>query len=251
MLSQKPSGPSANRQKIIIGGIVVGLIVVLWQIKGMFGGGSKPAVPPPQSAPQVQQMQARPVAPGQPAQPLAANPNQPVVSSAQPQISEAPVPKEVTGILMTQQQMQQHYLESLNELQMLRLQRELIELKGAIASAELAKATTEKNLQDLLNPPPPPPPPPHMNPYLNNAPPGPGAAVEVESIWSQYRVLSVVSNEAATWSAVIGFRDKTFVVNVGDVLPPDGSRVISINKQGVTIENDGKTKQIEIISSSL
>jgi hypothetical protein len=48
-----------------------------------------------------------------------------------------------------------------------------------------------------------------------------------------------VSQLQNRWGAVLGYQGNLYSVFSGDVLPPDGSKVISISKSGVILEKNG------------
>ncbi len=57
-----------------------------------------------------------------------------------------------------------------------------------------------------------------------------------------------VSMQLQHWTAVVGYNGKLYTVGVGDVLPPDGSVVSSINKSAVTLKKEGKEERLTIVS---
>ena len=164
-------------------------------------------------------------------------------------------------LLDLQKQTEKDYVEKINQLQTLKLQREIQETNQAIATSRLATVTADKGVSDLLTKPTQP-----VNPPGVYVPPGAYAAPLVNpvaggtSVTTQtttsgpmipeppYTVLSV-SMELGKWNAIIGFQGKLFNVSIGDVLPIDGSVVTSINKNAVHLIKDGKRRKISIISS--
>lgn len=236
---------TTNRQKITAIAVVIILLIVIWQVIGLFkgtGGGSQ------QPAPLVAARPGAAMTAGSPTQPAA----------AQQQIPKAaPVSKDME-LLRLQQDTQSKYIAALNELQMLKVQREINETNQAIAQAKLATIKAEKNMNDLLtgasNPPPPPVPAsayaaqlgsqPQQLPLINqptNVPPPPPAE-------PSYVVISV-SYQLGRWTAVIGNQGKLYNVSRGDVLPVDGSIVSNIDKGGVVLTKDGKRKRVSLISA--
>ena len=236
MISQKPTGMQ-NRQKIIVGIIAVAILIVLWQVIGMFSSG-KPAAPKPVPV-ATPSRAAGANMPSSAAQQMPA-PAQP----AQPQIVAASVPKD-NEILRMQQEVQQKYIDSLNELQMLRIKKEIAEANQAIATAKLAEVTAEKSVSDLLTQPAPPPitsasvgAPGDQNPS--------GLPIQVTAP-TQYTVISVaMKNER--WTAVIASQGKLYSVSIGDILPDDNSVVTQIGRDGVILEKNGDKRKISMIS---
>src|SRR5688572_2740885 len=135
-----------SKQKIIIGVIIVIALVVGWNVIGMFGGGggdeSVPTpTPAPAGAPQpgagsnngttTTSMTAPPAAGGTPSAPIAPSaPPQPEIKQSNVQVN--------ADLLKMQRETQQKYIAALNELQMLRLQREIAETNQAITVSKLA-----------------------------------------------------------------------------------------------------------------
>jgi len=142
---------------------------------------------------------------------------------------------------------QTKYVSALNELQMLKIQKEIAETSQAIVTAKLATVTAEKNITDVLSEPsksatkesaPPPP------SSTNLAPGGPGAP-GAEGGPASYSVHSV-SMEQDQWHAVVKYKSQFYDVAVGDMLPPDGSIVKAIDQKGVTLETAGFEQKIPL-----
>lgn len=254
----------SSRQKIIAAVLVIILFIVIWQIIGLFGG-EKSTVPPPMTpihkvAPGGALSATAPPGTPNPNPTVAANPVNPneVTPTELPPVREAPVTMD-SQILDMQKKTDQKYVDQLNQLQILKLQREIAETNQAIASARLATVTAEKSVSDLLTRPTPPapgtlgvlipgtetgvtvplqapPPPPPLQPPVVVMPP------------IEYAVVSV-SMQLGRWSAVINHENKLYSVTCGDILPDDGSIVTSINKNGVTLMRKGKRRRLTITSS--
>jgi hypothetical protein len=255
-----------TKQKVMIVALVLLLIIVIWQVMGLFDSSTPPATPaitPVQgSAPNTGQPPAA-MATGAPGAPGAAPAGfqQPAPMEQQPALREAPVVMS-DQILDLQKKTEQKYLEQVNQLQMLKLQREIAETNQAIASAKLATVTAEKNVSDLLTKPVPASVPvvpagAYSGTLVTPAQtgvtvvgPGPGNEPPIMAPPSNipYVVISV-SMQFGRWSAVMGYQGKLYNVVVGDVLPVDGSVVAGINKNGVYLVKDGKRRKVSIISS--
>lgn len=262
MMSEKPKSGTGlsgitNKQKMMVGIFVIILVIVLWQVIELFGGGGGASAPSPSPAAPVPGTKVSAVVPGG-----GSNTSSQAAPSSQTsstgQINEAVVPKE-NEFFKLQEDAQQKYVISLNELQTLRIQKEIEETHQAIASAKLATVTAEKSIADLLTKP--------VVPTLSPAAYGsalvspvqsgqPGAAqsqsnvvmsppVETEP---QYVVISV-SMQFNSWSAVVGYQGKPYQVTVGSILPADSSEVVSIDNSGVVLEKGKKRRKISIVPS--
>lgn len=251
-----------NRQKVIAGAIVVVLLIVVWQVMGLFGGSSTPPAPVVKPVAQTntqtgQQMGrtapgAAPVAstpPGAQAGPLPPEPTQ-----MQPM--KAVIPSDQQALTTQQQDQQKQYVETINQLQMLKLQKDIDETKQSIAAARLATATAEKNITDLLT-----------KPTVVSAPPSPSSAADYAKLMGgqqgngpttpppiqnvpevSYTVISVAMR-LGRWTAILGSQGKLYNVNCGDILPPDGSTVVSISKNGVVLQKDRTRKRISVVNA--
>jgi len=249
----------SSRQKITAIVLVVVLIFVGWELIDLFGGGKSETpvatTPTPAAQKQPGQMTVNGPTGAPPARP---SPQNPAMAAAQGP-SEQPLLRETTvsvdsQILELQKKSEQIYVDQINQLQMLKLQREIAETNQAIASARLATVTAEKNVSDLLTRPSTPP-TSQTQAYLASTSTGemaiplpqtgqiPPAPIEVP-----YVVISV-SMQLGRWNAVVGYQGKMFNVSIGDVLPLDGSVVVSISKNGVMLVKNGKRRRVGILSS--
>jgi hypothetical protein len=247
-----------TRQKATAGIVVLIILIIVWQIVGLFGGdknATPPTIttPPPTSLPSKTPSNANDTgakngsgmsAPqAQSAIPQPAQVNQQQMSSQQQD-----------ELIRLQQETQQKYVAALNELQMLKLSQQIAETNKSIAAAKLATVTAEKGIVDLLTTPAAPVETsasyspglispgsnaPSSVPTANNASQHPTAAVN-------YVVISV-SKLLNKWSAVLGNQGKLYSIFVGDVLPADGSSVISIDRNGVILEKDGVRSKLSLV----
>ncbi|EKD54529.1 MAG: hypothetical protein ACD_60C00073G0003 [uncultured bacterium] len=257
---------SSTRQKIIAAATIIIFIVLIWQIIGMFrgdGGGTVSSSAPAPAAQPGQMSAAGPTAGGT-AVPGGAGPA-PVVSPAAAVppgqlVQISPLARSDAEILKGQQEQQKNYLDSLNQLQLLKIKRDIAETNQAIAAARLATATADKSMSDLLTQPTAPQVPtgayaarlagtaigqiPGTLPEgaMSQLPAKPAPPPE-----PSYVVVSV-SMQFNRWSAVLGSQGKLYNVSTGDHLA-DGSVVRSINRNGVTLEKEGETKRISLIPS--
>jgi type IV pilus biogenesis protein PilP len=243
-----------TRQKATAGVVVLVVIILVWQVIGMFGGSKAPpqeASPGPKSPfgspPQVGPNGA-PVPPHQ-ASGGAGTPQPVATVPAAPPLSQREA-----DLLKLQQETEAKYLSALNELQILKVDREIAETNKAIATAKLDMVTAQKGIVDLLNPPAVPKGgygqamsglpqgaiPAQSTAASTTETPPPAAPKEVS-----YTVISV-SQLQYRWGAVLGYQGNLYSVHVGDILPADGSKVISIDKSGVVLEKSGEKKKISM-----
>jgi type IV pilus biogenesis protein PilP len=231
MADNRQNMSASSRQKVIVLVLVIVIAIILWQVVGLFRTHSTPVAPAPTKATvNVQTVTPKQLLP--------------------PQAQTKPVaplsPREVEMQRM-QQEAQAKYLAALNELQMLRLNQSIAEANRAIMTAKLATVTAEKGIVDLLAPPTQV----TTNTYAQglvsptsssptNVPP-PIVTTDVK-----YTVISVTLLQSK-WSAVIGYSGNLYHVSVGDILPPDGSTVVSISKSGVTLQKDGVRRRISLV----
>lgn len=246
-----------NKQKIMGGITAVVLLIVIWMIYGMFteGSSSEPSTEiTPVSAPGAKPAMTPTGAPA------AGSAQQPAVQQQAPQVREAELPQ--SPFLAEQRAAQEDYIKQLNNLQMLRIERDISETQQAIAASKLARVKAEKDVSDLLTKPMEAAVPAGVYAgQLAGGPPAPagivaqqvaagGAQPVVQTIPTVQYVVISVSMQLNKWTAVLGYQGKLYNVSVGDVLPTDGSKVVSINKNGVVLRTKtGKTRKISMISS--
>jgi hypothetical protein len=181
--------------------------------------------------------------------------NPPAQLAARPLPSNVPqqmsLPKD--QYLPEEQKTEQNYLKKVNDLEELKVERQIEETNQAIAVAKLATVTAEKSTADLLTKPTPVV---AEGAYANQLvnPTASGTAVatsappKTETPEVAYTVISV-SLQLNKWTAVIGTQGKLYNVSVGDILPLDGSVVSSISKSGVILKKDDKARKISIVSA--
>lgn len=241
------------KQKAMIVAVVVIFLIIIWQVVGLMGGfghGSTPAPVP-----------TKPVANHQNAKTsemMSPNMNASTAGNNMPaqqgELRQGQVANDQRFMQM-QQMSEQKYLDKINDLEDLKIQRAIAETNQAIATAKLATVTAEKNISDLLTKPAAPEVPAGTyanklaNPSMQGENAQPGAASSMPAAPEvAYTVISV-SMQLGRWSAVIGSQGKLFNVVVGDVLGPDNSVVVSINKSGVMLRKNGVTRKISIMTA--
>jgi hypothetical protein len=240
MTSNRPEALSklTSRQKMI--GIIfaVVILIILWEVIGMFTG-RKSTPTQPVTTRQATAMNAG-VPGGLPAQPMTPRP--------------APLPKQQTALSpqeialqQIQQESEKNYVTALNQLQMLRVQKDIAETNKAIMAAKLDTVTSEKKVVDLLAPPAPhPTPATYAQGLVNPAQVGGPPIISPSQTEANYTVISV-SQLQHKWAAVIGYQGNLYSVSVGDVLPVDRSIVLHIDKSGVILEKNGVKKKFSLV----
>lgn len=221
-----------TRQKVTAGVVVLVVLIIIWQVSGMFGGGgdTSASIKAPTTA-NKSATQAGAKAPG-----AAAMPTPKATELTQP----TPMTEREAALMRLQQETQTKYLEALNQLQMLKVQRDIANTSKEISTAKLASVVSEKKIVDMLTPPAPPP---TANPVITK-----GLSSDLSGQDVKYAVVSV-SQIQYRWGAVLSYKGSLYNVHVGDVLAPDGSTVISIAKDGVTIQKDGEKKKLPLITT--
>jgi type IV pilus biogenesis protein PilP len=258
MAADKTKGISdmTTRQKATIGLVVVVVIFLIWQVMGMFGGSKLETPPPVASAQPSKSPFGKPPVPGATtptaitggAPGASTSPSTPQATTA---IPAAPVlTQREAELLKLQQETEAKYLTALNELQILKIDREIAETNKAIASAKLDMVTAQKNIIELLTAPPSSrggmsqqSGPPGQRASAQQAPAAPAAPVAAALKEPSYSVVSI-SQLQYRWTAVLTFQNNLYSVHVGDVVPADGSKVISIDKSGVMLEKEGVKKKV-------
>ncbi len=247
---------TSSRQKVIIVVMIIVVLIIGWQIMGLMGGDS---TPPPTIQPIAKVDASSPADPNAPAKPLATQNNLPAASS--PDLDESLKQSSIVNdpqFNRLQRITEEKYVGKLNELEELRIQRQIAETNQAIAAAKLATVTAEKDIGDLLTQPSPSamayaeagvktsvdlaPASSSDNPDAQS--PVPIPVIEV----APYKLISV-SMLFNKWTAVVTLQDTMFSVGVGDTLPPDGSLVTNISKSSVILKKEGQSRKVSITAS--
>ncbi len=271
--NMQPTNPPTNpRQKIILVLVVIAVAFGGWMIYGMFKKSDAEIAaemaannPPPKKMDPISDQRPMPA-----------------------KIAEEPVAPAVQSELTKMQQAtQKQYVEILNELQMLKLNQQIVETNKDIATAKLATVKAQKDIVDLLTPkstkstnnmqqtvdnnsspnqsvsggPANPLLISESNNAVNQAVPTPslqngtdnndnGQSMPVKPERkppSQLYEVVSVTQLLSKWNAVLAFKNKLFSVSVGDVVPGDGSTVIEISRTGVTLEHDGIQRRVSMV----
>lgn len=266
-MAVNPPGPKSNRQKVIAVIVIIVMLIIGWQIMALFSGGTPPTAEiTPAAKPQMSSAPPANAPAGETPAPPAGQPTE----GALPAEAGAPAPPPPSGQLQqatvdltpqlveVQKESEQKYIDQLNQLQNLKIEREIAETNQAIAVAKLATVTAEKNVSDLLTKPETPPPGTIVGPILPAVitppppPPPPTTEVKVELPPPPPEIIYNVTSVAlqlGRWSAILSHEGKLYNVTVGDILPPDGSKVIEINNRFVVLQLKGKRKTIGMVTS--
>lgn len=227
---------------------------ILYEVIGMFRGGEKatvtPKLPPPTMASKgasAPSSAVQNVPPGQSAAAKNIPPSSPQPAQQQESSSQmskptaAAIPPPPTAYVIQQDQTQSGYLKALNELQILKLEREMAETNQAIMAAKLATVTAEKDISDLLSPESAESKTAAKQAATPSTGPTPGlpSAAMPSGGGSNNYVVQSVTMEQEQWHAVLNYKNIYYDVTVGDVLPPDGSVVTAIDQKGVTLQQGG------------
>ncbi len=219
-----------KQTKIKIGAAVVVLLIVIYMMIGMFSSGTEepPKMKPNPDIPKPGELMPAPPKPAQ-------------QSAAAAESSDA-------KLLALQTEAQARYMTALNELQMLKINKDIAEANKAIMKAKEDTVTSQVKIVTLLTPPAPPAPPAQVeqkpvNPgladvSLRGVPPAPAQPKNDD--------MSVVSvtNIRGRWMAVINGGKALYKVTIGDTIPDEESTVVSIDRSGVTVEKDGTKRKI-------
>lgn|SRR3990167_7401809 len=241
-----------SRQKATVGVFLVVVIVIIWQVWGLVGGGvGKSASEPTQAIVEKSDSTNTSMAAAAPTG-QSSMPTPPANTTAQ---NNAMISQRESELIKLQQETQVKYLSAINELQMLKISREIAETNQGIARAKLETVTAEKGVLDLFTKAPPPSVP--VSSYANSlvSPGEPGLmagtgtlSTQNQSDGTSFIVLSV-SYLLNKWGAVMGYQGKLYNVAIGDVLPSDGSVVVSISNAGVLLRKNGATKKVSLVAA--
>lgn len=238
MTTSRPTSTMTTRQKVIIVSFVIVLIFLAWQVYGLFGGGGGGTVA---------------TAPSTTSPTSAVPPTGPAISPNVPQPASlskpaAPLTPQEAELLRQQKELEAKYLAAVNELQMLRIEREIAETNKAIMAAKFDTISSEKHIVDLLKPQPLVTPGSYAAGLETPVAPQPTTPVPQPTTPTieSYQVISVTQINYK-WTAVLGYQGNLYSVQVGDVLPADQSKVISIDKTGVVLLKDSTRKKLSLV----
>lgn len=265
----------STRQKVIAGLTLVVVLILLWQIKGLFSGGSSaPAVTTtvtktsttPNMSAQGPMASTGGMAPA-PQTTMASTGTSPGV------VQEANLPTDSDVLLADQKKRQAEYIGKLNELNLLRIDQQIVETNVAINKAKLEIYTAQKDISSILFPKPvsqeaygsmlggqlspagtltgvpqkPETPPPGALPTVTTTTPVVAVPAPVPVVQVNPFTLISVAMQLQKWTAVIGYNGKLYNVSIGDTLP-GGWIVDAITRNAVLLRKDSKTQRVTIVS---
>lgn len=250
------------KQKITAAMVMVVVIVLLWQVIGMFGGGSS-STPTKTNTKNIANGNG-----GGSSGPAMVQPANFGAQQASPEIQ--------VQIARMQAQTQQQYVTAMNQLQLLKMSQQIADVNKAIASAKLDTVKSEKEIVEMLTKPAPQVESARnysenlRNPLAAVQGQQPGQLPQIEGVQAptvatqqaqaasvaavqpedskiaSYVVISV-SRLMNKWSAVLGYQGRLYSVYVGDVMPVDGSTIKSIDKFSVLLAKGGTEKKISLV----
>jgi septal ring-binding cell division protein DamX len=200
-----------KRQKVIIGFIVVALVVLIWQLYSLFGGGH---ASPGASSVQASLFQTK----------EATNPTQVIqrntASTAAMMTQAANTAAGAGGNTANVTGNQQKYLELVNEYQMVEIQRMIAEDQAAIAQSRAAAAQSLAKIGEGAN--------------LKDISLSTGQAGDYELIYT--------GEDNGEWTATLKKNGQFNDVTAGSILP-DGSKVLSVDDNGALLQ-EGNVKKL-------
>ena len=230
-----------TKKKVTYAVIAIIVAFLAWQMLGMFSGEGE-------------------VAQGTV---MKTNPEVPKVTtllSQQPAQKQTPMTEREIQLTQLQQETQTKYLAALNDLQMLKVEKEIAETNRDVSKARLEGITAQKGIVDLLTPAKQEVTAATYAQGLEQS----GSAVATTttttttpttssdssqvkiSAGDSFRVISI-SRTRGQWMAVLGYSGSLYNVKNGDVLPGDGSVVISIQRDGVQLEKNGVRRMVSLV----
>jgi type IV pilus biogenesis protein PilP len=226
-----------SRKKATAGVVFLVMFILVWQIAGMFGRtASAPSKANAVGGESVAVAQTTGAAP-----PPMVTPKPAELPQTQP-LSDREV-----ALMTLQQETQVKYLEALNQLQMLKVSKDIAVANKDISAALLGKVEAEKKIVDLLAGPAVPMGASATTESTTTTTTGTATVNQLAQQAVSYSVVSI-SQVQYRWGAVIAFGSTLYNVHVGDVLPPDGSTVIAIAKDSVTLQKEGTRKKVSLVS---
>lgn len=224
-----------TKKKLTYGIVAVVLLIGAYLGYGMISAEEEPAIKTPQTNPDVPKPAALKAMQTQPTQ--------------QP---GAPMTEREAQLMRMQQDMQTKYLAAINELQMLKVEKDIAETNKDISKAKLDSITAQKDIVDLLAPKAATTTEAYVKGLDQSAPPPSGetGVQQTTTVTTTqtvgYTVISVTKLRGE-WTAVMGASGKLYSVKAGDVLAADGSVVLGINRSGVLLEKEGKRTKISMV----
>lgn len=216
-----------KKKRIMTGLLIVILMIIIWQLFGLFSNNTPAPLPSKSnnmSVSTTQKMpQSKPLIPEN------------TIKTAEEKLREAESAR---------------YLAAIDELQLLKVHKEIAETNRDIAKAGQETVNAQRNTLEVLSGIMPPS---NASGYAANlgaqaAPvPAPTPAPAATNTRTEYVVVSV-SMLQGKWAAVLGNQGQLFNVSVGDVIPLDQSKVLAIDRGGVLIADTlGNRKRLSLV----
>lgn len=219
-----------TRKKATIGAFVVIVLVIVWQVIGLFGGSGE-------SAPEADAQAAA-------AQSSLPTPKPAPVATAEQAAQVSQDDQEMQRVL---KETQARYIAAVNEVQLMKVAQDMADINAKIMKSKEDTVTSQKKIVDMLTQPDP-------STMQQSDVTSDGQAVSGQTQQGgliqkdvTYSVVSI-SQLRGKWGAVLSYGSNLYSVHVGDVLPTDNSSVISINKSSVVLEKDGVRSKISMVS---
>ena len=234
------SRSSGTRQKITVIVFIAVLAIIGWQVYSLFEESIPTAPPANQTA------AAAPKNPSASSAPIAATPPgvTPPHSGPAPVLPKPPIlsAKELE-LIKLQRQAEERYVTAVNQLQMLKIEREIAETNKSIAAARLATATAEKEMATLAQP---------LSNFTQSITTNPSStgpiSQEISSAATGNFMVISVSYLQGRWSAVLSSQGKLYQVFVDDILPDNNNiKVLEINKSGVILKIGDEKRKISLV----
>jgi hypothetical protein len=155
-------------------------------------------------------------------------------------------------LMQMQQETQARYLAALDQLQMLRVEKDIADANKDIMKSKADMVTAQRKIVAMLTPPAPPTAPAPVIDQTGSGnkagTKGSGQQVSSQSTNADdYRVVSV-TNLHGRWTAVVNTAGKLVSASIGDKLEADDSVIIAIDRSGITLEKDGTKRKIAMVS---
>lgn len=243
------------------------LVLVVWQVFSMFGraanspptghgegGGSVALAEATPAAAPVAKPAAMPASPAPSLVPAAASqargtphaagaPVPPQITPKQTGVPEAPLTDREIAMMKMMQEKQIEYLEKINELQMLKVDKDIALTNKDISVAKEAMVESDKKVIDLLS---------GGGTEGGLATQGGGSKQAattnaVPATLGGASSLVSITEVQHRWSAVISSGGTLYSVGVGDILPSDESMVVGITKDSVTLQKEGVRKKLSLV----
>jgi hypothetical protein len=153
--------------------------------------------------------------------------------------------------MKVQQENQARYIDALNTLQMLKVQKDIADANKDIMKAKEDMITSEHKIVDMLKPVQTTNPTAFIDSGGHAVSPSSSAPSSMmNSNSGGNNEISVVSitNLQGRWKAVLSTGSRLISVSIGDELADDHSTVIGIDRSGITLEKQGVKRKVMMAS---